>query len=78
MITSLKNSKIPIILINARITEKSFKRWRIINNFSNEIFKNIDLALPQNKQTSKYLKLLGVKKIINAGNLKYFGEKILE
>ena len=75
MIRSLKNSKIPIILINARITEKSFKRWRIINNFSNEIFKNIDLALPQNKQTSKYLKLLGVKKIINAGNLKYFGEK---
>jgi 3-deoxy-D-manno-octulosonic-acid transferase len=33
------------------------------------------LALPQNLETLKYLKILKVKNIKTAGNLKYYGEK---
>ena len=33
------------------------------------------LALPQNLETLKYLKLLKVKNIKIAGNLKYYGQK---
>ena len=33
------------------------------------------MALPQNEETAKYLKYLGVKKIKICGNLKYFGDK---
>ena len=35
----------------------------------------ISLALPQNLETLKFLKLLRVKKIKIAGNLKYYGQK---
>ena len=48
-----------------------------IKRLANEIFDKISIALPQNTETKKYLKILGTKKIISAGNIKYFGEKIL-
>ncbi len=75
MFKNLKLNKIPIILLNARITNKSFNRWKMFPNFSKEIFNKISIALPQNIETSKYLKNLGVKKIKIVGNLKYFGQK---
>ena len=65
--------KIPLILLNARITKKSFNRWKFFPNFSKAIFSKITLALPQNSETKQYLHLLGVKNIKIAGNLKYFG-----
>ena len=75
MFNSLKLSNIPIIIINARITERSFNKWQIFPNFANQVFGKISLALPQNLETLKYLKLLKVKNIKTPGNLKYYGKK---
>ena len=75
MFINLNKKKIPIVLLNARLTKKSFKRWVIFKNFANLIFSKISLALPQNAETKEYLKLLGVRNIKTAGNLKYYGEK---
>ena len=76
MFKRLNSKRIPIILLNARITNKSFKKLIRLKNFSNNIFNKISLALPQNMETSKYLKILGVKKIQLGGNLKYYGNEI--
>jgi 3-deoxy-D-manno-octulosonic-acid transferase len=75
MFNNLKLSNIPIIIMNARITERSFNKWQIFPNFANQVFGKISLALPQNLETLKYLKLLKVKNIKTAGNLKYYGQK---
>ena len=75
MIKNLDKNKIPVIILNARITKKSFNNWKIFNQFANKIFKKITLALPQNIESKRFLKKLGVKNIKNAGNLKYYGEK---
>ena len=72
MYERLHFKKIPIILINGRITKKSFERWNKIPSFANNIFSKISIALPQNKETKDYLNKLGVKKIKYLGNLKYF------
>ena len=74
MFKNLNKKKIPIILLNGRITKKSFDRWKKFNGFAKNIFGKISLAMPQNNETLKYLKSLGVKKIKIAGNLKYFGQ----
>ena len=74
MLNNLERNKIPIVLINGRITKKSFKRWMRFPSFAIKIFSKISLALPQNTETFKYLKTLGVRKIKIAGNLKYFGQ----
>ena len=73
MFVNLHKKNIPLILLNARITKKSFNRWKFFPNFSKKIFEKITLALPQNMESKKYLKLLGTKNIKLAGNLKFFG-----
>ena len=60
-----------MILLNARLTEKTFSKWKKIKNLSNIFFKKITTAYPQNRETNIYLKSLGVKNIINLGNLKF-------
>ena len=71
MILNIKSNKIPLILLNARITKKSFKNWKKIINFSKFIFKKFDLNLAQNDETKNYLKILGAKNIKKIGNLKF-------
>ena len=73
MYNNLHKKKIPLLLLNARITKKSFNRWKYLQIFSKKVFEKINVALPQNAETKKYLKLLGVKDIKVAGNLKFFG-----
>ena len=75
MFKELDKKKIPLILLNTRITKKSFNKWKIFPKFANQIFSKISLALPQNLETLKYLKLLKVKNIKTAGNIKYYGQK---
>ena len=73
MFKNLKKKNIPVILLNGRITKRSFERWSLIKNFSKAVFKNISLALPSNSETKNFLKKLGVNKIKLIGNLKYYG-----
>jgi 3-deoxy-D-manno-octulosonic-acid transferase len=58
-------------LLNARITEKSFKRWKLIINFAKKIFEKFDLCIASNKESENFLKILGAKNIKNYGNLKF-------
>ena len=36
LILSSKEMKIPISLLNARITKKTFSRWMLVHNFAKE------------------------------------------
>ena len=71
MYKNIKNKKIPLILLNARLTKKTFKRWMKFENFGRSIFKNISIAFPQNFETKTYLKKLKINKIKKIGNLKF-------
>lgn len=77
MILNLKKKKIPLVLINARITKRTFKKWHKISFFSKSIFNKFDICLAQNNETKFYLNKLGSKNIIKAGNLK-FSETMLK
>tara|TARA_B100000767_G_scaffold38631_1_gene32560 strand:+ start:1132 stop:2394 length:1263 start_codon:yes stop_codon:yes gene_type:complete len=66
----LNKKKIPLLLLNARITKKTFNRWHSIKYFSDCIFRNISKAYPQNDETFKYLKKLDIPNIKKIGNLK--------
>ena len=70
-IFNIKDKKIPLILLNARITKKTYSNWKKIPEFAKLTFGNFDLCLSQNKKTEQYLKNIGVKKIKNLGNLKF-------
>ena len=71
MLSNLKEEEIPIILLNARITKKTFKKWSIFSDFAKTLFKKFTLCLPSNNESKKFLKKLGAKRIRYIGNLKY-------
>jgi 3-deoxy-D-manno-octulosonic-acid transferase len=68
---NLNKEKIPTVLINARITRKSYNKWIKLKSFSQLIFNKFNLCLSSNKETVRYLKKLGAKNIKYFGNLKY-------
>jgi len=76
MILNLKKKSIPLLLLNARITKKSFDRWNSISSLSRDLFGSFEATYPQNIETKKYLKTLGVKKIKTLGNLKFAENEI--
>ena len=71
MFQKLKIKDIPLILLNARITKKTFNRWLKFKNFTKSILENIKIAYPQNKETKLYLKKLGLKNYSEIGNMKF-------
>ena len=71
MFENLNSSEIPLVLLNGRITKKTFDRWNIMNKFTQTIFKKISVAYPQNNETKYFLKKLKLNKIKKIGNLKF-------
>ena len=70
-IINISNKNIPLILINGRITKKTFIKWMKIRNFSKELFSKFDLCLSSSKESANYLKRLNAKNIKYLGNIKY-------
>ena len=71
MFKRIYNKNISLILLNARLTKKTFNRRIKIKFFSKSIFNKIKIAYPQNLETKKFLKNLNIKKINQIGNLKF-------
>ena len=71
LILQTNKKKIPLLLINARITKKSFSRWKLIKNFAKKIFEKFDVCIVSNKESENFLKILGAKNIKSYGNLKF-------
>ena len=71
MFKRLNKANIPLILLNARLTKKTFSKWIKIKNFTKSIFNQISIAYPQNLETKVYLEKIKVNKIKLIGNLKF-------
>lgn len=63
---------IPLVLVNARMSEKSYKRWRWWRGTATSILSNFDYALAQDEATATYLQGLGMPadKVETVGSLK--------
>ena len=71
MLSNLKKNNVPTVLINGRITKKTFTKWFFFKRFSKFIFNKFSLCLSSSKVSQKYLKKLGANNIKFIGNLKY-------
>ena len=70
LILKAKKYKIPIAIINARLTSKSFQRWMIFPKIAKKIFGIFDLCICSNNETKDYFEKLGLKKVYFKGNIK--------
>ena len=71
MISNLKKKKIPVTLLNGRITHKTYRRWKKLPNFSKSIFSKINNCYAASNKSKNFLKKLGAKNVKFIGNLKF-------
>ena len=62
--------KIPLILLQGRITEKSYKKWLYIKSLSNNIFRKFCLVISQDIINGDRFEKLGATNVIKGINLK--------
>ncbi|VFP85809.1 lipid IV(A) 3-deoxy-D-manno-octulosonic acid transferase [Candidatus Erwinia haradaeae] len=73
MITLLYTRRIPLIVANARLSERSANMYKIFSAFTKSLFQRITLVAAQSKEDSQRFVNLGVKQshIVITGNLKF-------
>lgn len=73
MLSSIKSKNIPLILVNGRISNKSFKRWQQFDFISRELLGCFTFCLGQSEEDAYRLRVLGAKDSMCLGNLKFAG-----
>jgi 3-deoxy-D-manno-octulosonic-acid transferase len=69
-LAELKKREIPAVLLNARLSDKSLKKWMKAKLFFQSMMKVFDIVLAQTKRDENHLKSLGLENIQTKGNLK--------
>lgn len=70
LILASAERKIPLILVNGRVSERSFNRWRRIPSAIGTLLGRFDLCLAQSTADSQRFLRLGAPRISSTGNLK--------
>ncbi len=70
MILDCAARRIPMILVNGRISKRSFGRWRFAAGASAALLGRFDLCLAQSNANAQRLARLGAPRIASTGNLK--------
>jgi len=70
LIIAAKERNIPLILVNGRVSERSFNRWRIVPSTIGSLLRRFDLCLAQSAGHAARYRDLGAPRITTTGNLK--------
>lgn len=70
MILEASTRGVPMILVNARLSERSFQRWTYLRGTIVDLLQRFDLCLAGTPVDAERLTTLGAPRIITAGNLK--------
>lgn len=68
---AIKKKRIPAALINGRMSEKSFARWKLFPAFIKNTLDAFSLGLAQTEAEKRRFAVLGLKDVRMIGNLKY-------
>ncbi len=70
IILASSERKVPLILVNGRLSERSFDRWRMAPRTIGALLRRFDLCLAQSSDDGARYKGLGAPRIATSGNLK--------
>lgn len=66
----LNNRRIPQVLVNARLSDRSFKRWRSVPSLAEALLENLAHIVAQSPIDGERFHMLGARAVSVAGNLK--------
>ena len=61
---------IPLVLVNGRMSERSYKSWKRLSSVAGPLFSRFDVILAQNDKLTRWFRDCGGRNVIAAGNLK--------
>ncbi|MFZ3334630.1 MAG: 3-deoxy-D-manno-octulosonic acid transferase, partial [Xanthobacteraceae bacterium] len=70
LILSCAERKIPMILVNGRLSERSFSRWRLFPGTIAALLSRFDMCLAQSAADAERYAQLGAPRVMLTGNLK--------
>ncbi|WP_336739243.1 lipid IV(A) 3-deoxy-D-manno-octulosonic acid transferase [Aureimonas altamirensis] len=66
----LTKRRIPQVLVNARLSDRSFRRWRAVPALAEALLENISQIVAQSDVDGERFHMLGARSVTVAGNLK--------
>ncbi|MDK9698515.1 MAG: 3-deoxy-D-manno-octulosonic acid transferase, partial [Siculibacillus sp.] len=67
---------VPQVLVNARISERSARRWKRLDGLPRALFGRLALSLAQSEADGARLFALGAPRVVVTGNLKFDGRPL--
>lgn len=71
ILLEMKRRGTPCVLVNARLSNKSFRNWRLARHAAAQIVSCFKLILAQTQKDADYYRALGARKVIVSENIKY-------
>ncbi len=71
LLRALSERGIPVILINGRISDGAYRRYRLIRPFFSGVLQRISLLLMQSDRDAEKIRSLGASRVEVTGNMKY-------
>jgi 3-deoxy-D-manno-octulosonic-acid transferase len=75
-IAELRRRQVPLALVNARLSPRSFARWRAASPFLHAPLDSFEFCLAQDEATAARLAALGASRVQCLGNLKFDAEPL--
>lgn len=76
LLWGLGRQGVPAVLVNARMSERSFRRWRRVPAFIGSLLGSFSLCLCQSEADAERLQALGAREVQALGNLKYASQPL--
>ncbi len=71
MIIEAGRARVPLAMVNARMSERSYRRWKKLPRFARALLGRFELALTQSAADAERLTRLGVRAARVIGNMKF-------
>lgn len=76
LLTEAQRRAVKLILLNARVSDKSLRRWRLLPGLIRPLIRAFDLCLAPDDEQARRLETLGARNIRVVGNLKDIAEPL--
>lgn len=71
VVMELERRRVPLLLVNGRMSERSFRRWSRLEGTARALLSRFSLCIAQSPADGERLKRLGAPRVVVAGNLKF-------
>lgn len=75
-LSEIGRRKVPAILINARLSTRSWRRWRHGRRMIRALLQEFELCMAQSETDAERLRDLGARRVICPGNLKFAADPL--